>query len=59
MLDHLRPWLVLLLLAGFAVGCERSEPNPRAIDLKRDPRLKRAGDGIPAPKKDGDKPAPP
>jgi hypothetical protein len=38
-------------MAVFALGCGKSESNPRAIDVKPDPRIKRAGEGSPAPAK--------
>ena len=46
-----RPCLLFLTLAALILGCGKSESNPRAIDVKPDPRLKRAGEGSPAPAK--------
>jgi hypothetical protein len=51
MRPFVRSCLFGLAVAVFALGCGKSESNPRAIDIKPDPRLKRVGEGNPAPAK--------
>jgi hypothetical protein len=54
----LRAYVVFLILAAFTFGCGKSDPTPRAIDIKPDPRLQRVGEGNPNPdKKEGNQSA--
>ena len=38
---------VLLTLAAFVAGCGKSESDPRPVNVKPDPQLKRLGAGTP------------
>jgi hypothetical protein len=40
------PCVLALGLVVFTAGCG-SEPNPRAVNVKQDTRLKRVGEGTP------------
>jgi hypothetical protein len=43
-----RPCLLSLTLAAFVLGCGgQSESDPRPINVKHDPRIKRLGKGDP------------
>jgi hypothetical protein len=47
-----RPFLLLLTLAALAVGCGKTESDPRPVNVKPDPQLKRMGAGNPNQPKD-------